>query len=513
MKKMFTQLGLFGKAAFMWLLVLVTISTTLKGQDYVTIANGVWNSTNTSIWAGGLIPPNPIPAGETVQIDHRITLGEPWENNGDINVRFALDFAAPFTNNVGAAVSGIDGLPATCQVSWSSTFENYGTINLFAGSGLHNIKFGGTLNNYASGLIDYIADGGYLAVGTFADEVLNNFGTINIAPASVGGSTTYFPLLTTRPNSSNPTINSATGIINNNGALGGTTGSVILPTPANYTGNGRIHGGFIGLRFFFSSEISRWGANFKSIFELNGTFEPTSILTTIIDGRTIGSEYTSLSLTGAADISSATVEVGLETGFNPILGDEFLVLEATEGITGTFASTIFPDLSDPLEFRTRYEPNRAWVVVADKNTPTCSTPTISTQPVATSTEVCIGEAASFTVAVTPQDGVTFSYEWQEETSPDNWSTVGSNSAILNIDSTTDTDVGKKYRVIISSDNGTSDNTDDDCSTTSEEVMLTLIDCLPPAELPVLGNWGRLFLMLLVTGVSIWFLMFSRTRHS
>ncbi|HMN91366.1 MAG TPA: DUF4082 domain-containing protein, partial [Saprospiraceae bacterium] len=100
----------------------------------------------------------------------------------------------------------------------------------------------------------------------------------------------------------------------------------------------------------------------------------------------------------------------------------------------------------------------------------CVPPTINDQPDAAIE--CAGEAASFTVAATGSG--TLSYQWQEDGVNLSNGGVYSNvtTATLNISDVTGLD-GKKYKVIVTNDNGTPGNPNDDCSTTSAEVTLTV----------------------------------------
>ncbi len=109
--------------------------------------------------------------------------------------------------------------------------------------------------------------------------------------------------------------------------------------------------------------------------------------------------------------------------------------------------------------------------------PPCTPPTITDQPDAVTK--CAGEAASFTVAATGTG--TLSYQWQEDGNNLSNGGVysGVNTATLNISDVTGLN-GKKYKVIVTTDNGTPGNASDDCSITSDEVTLT-VNPLPTAS--------------------------------
>ncbi len=102
----------------------------------------------------------------------------------------------------------------------------------------------------------------------------------------------------------------------------------------------------------------------------------------------------------------------------------------------------------------------------------CTPPSISNQPGAVT--VCENRTTSFTVAATGSG--TLSYQWQEDGVNLSNGGVYSNvtTATLNISDVTGLN-GKQYQVIITNDNGTPNDTSDDCFTTSAEVILTVLD--------------------------------------
>jgi len=67
-----------------------SVSGTITVSPYATIADGNYN--NPATWAGGCVPPNPIPNGVTVSITHNLTNTGTLTNNGIIMS------SLPFTN-------------------------------------------------------------------------------------------------------------------------------------------------------------------------------------------------------------------------------------------------------------------------------------------------------------------------------------------------------------------------------------------------------------------------------
>ena len=69
-------------------------------------------------------------------------------------------------------------------------------------------------------------------------------------------------------------------------------------------------------------------------------------LTTFYDRLTVGND---------ASIDG-TLQVTLRDGFEPELGDDFLVLDTNDGLDGTFANALLPDLNDGLMWNMDYSP-------------------------------------------------------------------------------------------------------------------------------------------------------------
>jgi hypothetical protein len=80
---------------------------------------------------------------------------------------------------------------------------------------------------------------------------------------------------------------------------------------------------------------------------------------------TLSSEYDRLVVQGAATIAGE-LEVSLQDGFEPSIGDDFLVLSADEGLTGTFASMALPGLDAGRAWTVDYSPFSATLSVIAK---------------------------------------------------------------------------------------------------------------------------------------------------
>ncbi|PYQ67998.1 MAG: hypothetical protein DMF54_02265, partial [Acidobacteria bacterium] len=69
----------------------------------------------------------------------------------------------------------------------------------------------------------------------------------------------------------------------------------------------------------------------------DGQFAQDAVLRVRLNGTTVGSQYDQLSIDGAMQLMGTNLQVDL--GFTPAVGDSFAILQATGGITGTFAYT------------------------------------------------------------------------------------------------------------------------------------------------------------------------------
>ena len=178
----------------------------------------------------------------------------------------------------------------------------------------------------------------------------------------------------------------------------------------------------------------------------SGTYRPASYeLTNIFPAPAPASPYNQPATQGAATFASV---------FNGLDPNGTWSLYATDDTTNIIGSI-----------------SKGWCL--NINTPPpCTPPDISDEPDAVI--VCAGSATSFTVAASGSG--TLSYQWQEDGIDLTNTGVYSNvtTATLNISDVTGLN-GKQYQVIITNDNGTSDDASDDCSSTSEEVMLTVFD--------------------------------------
>jgi autotransporter-associated beta strand protein len=154
-------------------------------------------------------------------------------------------------------------------------------------------------------------------------------------------------------------INGASSIlVGSNGSFVMSGGSVVVPViDRSAGGNFQISGGELRVTDFIGS-LTNQGGNYSpgaspAISTVTGNFaQPSGRLTIELAGTTPGSGFDQLSISGTATLGG-TLQVNLLSGFVPDTGD-FEILRATGGVTGTFASTVFPII-----------PGLAWNLVYD----------------------------------------------------------------------------------------------------------------------------------------------------
>lgn len=272
------------------LLLCLAVGQMLMAQTYTTIADfssgGSIIFDNPSNWLNGQAPPNPIPAGATVEIRHQSYMTASlanWTNNGTIDVSNGGFFSV------------------------GNVLDNYGTINIAdnhfvqANQGTLNNKSGGkiqgwhfslwntaTLNNEAGGMIELKSSLNKTSQGS---NVLNNAGTIIITEGSFI--------------SRGQLTNSAGGLIEIRGT------QFFFNSPFSNSGAVRllnavrmsrgIAGGYTGLA----------GSSLEWVLSASGS---------------AGTDYPTVSYSLAdpvAAFAQTTLIVSLATGYEPAKGDQF----------------------------------------------------------------------------------------------------------------------------------------------------------------------------------------------
>lgn len=267
-------------------------SLTKSGNSQVTLVGAVNHTGSTIIEQGTLILPNGLgPGGPLVVNNSSLIAG------GVVNRR--LSGNGTLTPN--GAVLAIGDLTRTDGVDFGGLLivMNASVLLLDADratlSGGVSLSNGGRLNSFAGITSSATVSGGITANSTI-DGAFTNNGEVN-GPIVAGRALTF------------------TGDVN---GIGSYTGNVVFSdgfSPGNSPANVSLQ---------------------------NMTFDGTTDLMMELGGKTAGSEYDRLTVSGAGTLAG-TLDVTLINGFAPSLGDTFLLIDGGT-LTGSFATTHLPTL-------------------------------------------------------------------------------------------------------------------------------------------------------------------------
>ena len=262
-------------------------SLTKGGTSSVTLSGNIGYSGNTTVTGGTLVLPNGLgtPGGAMT-----------------VNVNTRLDAA----NVVNRRLAGGGVVNAT------------GSLIIGDLSRTDGINFGGTLNVNDKTVV--LAD---------ADRATLIGGIVNI---SGGGRLDSFAGITSGAIVNVAASGSATiggGAFTNNGAVHGPTAA---GTALTFTGDVNGGGAYTG-NVVFSDGFSP-GSSPANVSLQNVTFDGTATLTMELGGRTAGTQYDRLSVSGTATLGG-TLAVTTINGFAPVAGDSFRLIDAASR-SGTF---------------------------------------------------------------------------------------------------------------------------------------------------------------------------------
>jgi len=208
------------------------------------------------------------------------------------------------------------------------TLDNDGQIeNQSAGNGLANFN-----NNTATGTFELSGGQSFETGGTF-----NNEGTSIISAGSdftVGGTSTNY-------NQSGTTaITTVDGtLIVPAGGLTSITGGA-LHASGQFQGNVSVGNTAGGAAATLIVGDSRKSSALVTMLN-NYTQLATGVMDAQIGGTTAGTQYSQLSVTGDVTLGG-TLNVVLTNKFKPVSGDQFTIINAPSGVTGTFATVNLP---------------------------------------------------------------------------------------------------------------------------------------------------------------------------
>ena len=407
------------KKLFLLLLGLSVGQVLVAQTTYNSIANGDWNASTT--WDAAGIPPATIPAGDVVNLNHRVTLQSPniVTNNGSVLVPnegsavsstlaagLTVDFGATFNNNNDLIVGPYTATVTNLVIQARGSMNNSGNIivNSPPTGGSGRVRYSNSLNNLPGGLVEiydvasftevFNAQGatirqfdgfvqGSIFGGTFTNEglldilgssfivrngaviinnptgVINNGGFMNVGFANGTitnlGTINNTNSLGARSSSGTGVITSTNGTINNDGVIFETGDSELNFSATTLSGSGGVFGGQ------FSSALSNSTPGTTTI---NGPLINSGKVLVRINGTT-SEDFSVIEVLGTANLTGTTLEGFIPNSYLPSIGDEFEILTATGGVTGTFSATELTDIGPDLDWEVTYEANRAVLKVIE----------------------------------------------------------------------------------------------------------------------------------------------------
>lgn len=165
-------------------------------------------------------------------------------------------------------------------------------------------------------------------------------------------------------------INGANSIVIGSGAtLSMDSGLIAVPTiDRSAGGEFQFTGGELRVVDFFG-DLTNQGGNYSpgaspALSTLSGNYLQSAAgkLTMEIGGTIPGNEFDRLLVDGSAMLGGI-LQVNLLNGFLPSFGDSYLLLEAVAGLSGEFANTILPGLTNGLKWRLEYSPLQVRLLV------------------------------------------------------------------------------------------------------------------------------------------------------
>jgi len=304
----------------------------------------------------------------------------------------AIQGTGPLTINHTMTIAGTD-----VRVLDTRSITNNGTIQV-TGTGNINVSNGAAINNEQNATFEFQSDADInYTVG--ATTHFNNAGTLL---KNGGTNTSYIGMDVNNTG----IVEVRTGVLHFQGNYVQTAGTAWLNGGNFQTSNSMsIQGGTLEGTGTVNGSVSNTGGIVQpglspGILTISGSYTQGSggILAVEIGGTTAGTEFDQLVVGDNASLDG-TLDVTLINGFDPQLGDSFLVVDGSS--SGTFSTTQLPALSGGREWQVTYG-SVILSVVAASPTPT-QTPTDTPTPQPTSTPT---NTPTSTPTLTPTDTPT-----------------------------------------------------------------------------------------------------------
>lgn len=308
------------------------------------LSGGRINSTNA------IISDNATARGEVV-VDGTNSI---WEIAGTLDVSDPGEGSLTITGGALVTTTGLARVGSNGELTLGGGRLDIGAVGGLTNNGLvrGGGRIGGAVTNNAAGEMR-VQGGGVLVVG----GTLTNSGVVNV---DIG----ELEVLTSVVNNGDITVSTGalrfqgTGLDNNSGAQLAITGGEVdvLGLIDNNAGAQIVVGGKATAVFHDAVTNNgqfhvRPGADVLLLENLG--FTPTAMLGLQLSAADRTDEEWQVEVGGAATLAGK-LDVKLATGFTPALGDSFRLLNATGGVTGTFATNALPTLGGGLKWDLDY---------------------------------------------------------------------------------------------------------------------------------------------------------------
>lgn len=285
---------------FFFLLLCLAIGQVLVAQTtYSTVKAGSYNVAST--WDANGIPPNPIPADATVEINHNIQEG--------------------FITGVSKTNYGTININDDAILIIYKDFDNYGTINAKGGPTYSEFRIViATFNNKAGGVLK-TSGGPAASITGWSDALLNNEagGLVEVAPDGELRMTSQ----------GNNRINNS-GTIDNRGSTLSYGAFVNTAGSKLYQDNGRVS--MINAPLTIGGEVKLIGASSISV-QGSLNIEDGSSIEWVLTSQPSGFNYPTIQqYLGVGTYGTIDMKVSLAPGFEPEGGDIYNLFNFTSTV-------------------------------------------------------------------------------------------------------------------------------------------------------------------------------------
>lgn len=260
-------------------------------------------------------------------------LGTMVENDGTIEI---LGNFTNYNATSGTLTGGTYTLNGTLLFNNANVVTNAAKVNLTGNGQIVNQNGANGLANLnttaSKATFDLSGGQNFETVGTYTNEGANSFSANSVF--SVGGTGTNYNQSGT---TAFTTVDGRLSVPA--GGLTGITGG-LLQGAGQFDGDVSIGNAAVGATATFIVGDNKKSSALVTMAN-NYTQLATGVMDVQIGGTTVGTQYSQLSVTGTVTLGG-TLNATLINNFKPVTGDQFTIINAPSGLTGTFATVHLP---------------------------------------------------------------------------------------------------------------------------------------------------------------------------